>query len=336
VIATGGRPAVPSIPGLDATPYLTNETLFALEALPQRLIVLGGGPIGIEMAQAFRRLGAAVTVVEAAQILSREDPEAAEVVRAALRGDGVDLREGAAVTRADSTPEGVALTLEGGETVTGSHLLVATGRRPALDRLDLTAAGIETNARGIVVDAGLRSVSNRRVYAVGDVAGGAQFTHVAGYHAGIVIRSALFRLPARARIDHIPRVTYTDPELAQIGPTEAEARAADPRVSTVRTSFAENDRARAERRTEGFVKAVLDRRGRVIGATVVGAGAGEQIGVWALAVSERLKIGAVAGIVAPYPTRGEAAKRAAGAHFTLRLFENPMLKRIVRLLARLG
>ena len=336
VIATGSRPAIPPVPGLESVPYLTNETVFALDALPRRLLVLGGGPIGIELAQAFRRLGAEVVVVEAARALSREDPEAAAVLLDALRGEGVEVREGVSVAGVEAGPDGVTLTLGNGDALQGSHLLVAAGRRPALDRLALDAAGVETTPRGVAVDSGLRSTTNRRVYAVGDAAGGAQFTHVAGYHAGIVIRSALFRLPAKARTDHIPRVTFTDPELAQVGPTEAEARSADARVEVVRAPFAENDRARAERRTDGFVKAILDRRGRVIGATVVGAGAGEQIGLWSLAVAERLKVGAVAGMVAPYPTRGEAAKRAAGAHFTPKLFDSPMVKRVVRWLARLG
>jgi pyruvate/2-oxoglutarate dehydrogenase complex dihydrolipoamide dehydrogenase (E3) component len=337
VIATGARAAAPPIPGLEGVPYLTNETLFGLDAPPRRLLILGGGPIGVELAQAFRRLGAEVAVVEASRALGREDAEAAAVALEALRAEGVEIREGAKAAAVAEAPGGVALRLEGGETLEGSHLLVATGRRPALERLDLAAAGVAADAAGVTVDAGLRSVSNRRVYAVGDAAAGwPQLTHAAGYHAGVVIRSALFRLPAKARADHIPRAVYCDPELAQVGPTEAEARAADSRIAVVRAPFAENDRARAERRTEGFVKAILDRRGRVIGATIVGEGAGDLIGLWALAVSERMKIGALAGMVAPYPTRGEASKRAAGAYYAPRLFESPMVKRVVRLLARLG
>jgi pyruvate/2-oxoglutarate dehydrogenase complex dihydrolipoamide dehydrogenase (E3) component len=336
VIATGSRPAAPPIPGLDTVPYLTNETLFDIETRPERLLVLGGGPIGLEMAQAFRRLGAEVVVLEAAKALGREDPEAAAVALDALRAEGVEIREGAAVAAAAQDGAGVTLTLASGETVTGDRLLVATGRAPALDRLDLDAGEVARTKAGVAVDSGLRSTTNRRVYAVGDAAGGPQFTHAAGYHAGLVIRSALFRLPVRARENHIPRVTYLDPELAQIGPTEQEAREADPRNSVARFAFAENDRARAERRTEGFVKAVLDRRGRAIGATIVGKGAGELVGLWALAVSKGLKAGDLAGFVAPYPTFGEASKRAAGAHFAPRLFESPMVRRVVRLLARFG
>lgn len=337
VIATGSSPVVPPIPGLAEVPFLTNETVFDLDALPARLLVLGAGPIGVELGQAFRRLGSAVTLIEAGTALARDDPEAAAVVVAALRRDGVEVREGARVAAVDASGEGLRVTVEGGETLAGSHLLVAAGRRPNLDRLDLAAGGVEATPAGVRVDAGLRSVSNRRVYAIGDVAGGLQFTHVAGYHAGLVIRSALFRLPAKAETRHIPRVTYADPELAQVGPTEAEARAAlGARVSVARFPFAENDRARAERATAGFVKAIVGPRGRVLGATVVGTGAGEQIALWALAVSSGLKIGAVAGMVAPYPTLSEASKRAAGAHFAPRLFGSPWVRRAVRLLAKLG
>ncbi|SEA15723.1 dihydrolipoyl dehydrogenase family protein [Rubrimonas cliftonensis] len=336
VIATGSRPRVPPIPGLAETPHLTNETLFALAEKPAHLLILGGGPIGMEMAQAHRRLGCAVTVLEAGRALGREDPEAAAVALVALRAEGVAIRENAKVAAA-AGGDGVTLTLEGGETVAGSHLLVAVGRAPALDGLGLDAANIAHDDRGVTVDAGLRSVSNRRVYAVGDVAGRGQFTHLAGHHAGLVIRSALFRLPVKARGDHIPRVTFTDPEIAAVGPSEAEARAAHgDRFSVARLDLAEVDRARAERATEGFAKLLIGPGGRVLGGTVVGRGAGELIGVVALAVSKGLKAGDLAGMVAPYPTYGEAAKRAAGAHFAPKLFGNPWVKRAVRLLARFG
>lgn len=337
VIATGSRPAIPPVPGLADVPHLTNETLFALTALPEHLLILGGGPIGVEMAQAFRRLGSAVTVVEAGRALGREDPEAAAVVLEALRAEGVAIREGVAVAAAARDGEGVRLTLADGDSVTGSHLLVAAGRTPNLGRLNLDAAGVTRGPAGVVVDDGLRAQGNIRVYAVGDAAGRGQFTHLAGYHAGLVIRSALFRLPVRARADHIPRVTYADPELAQVGMTEAEARAAHgPRAGVARADFADNDRARAQRRTAGFVKAVVGPKGRILGATVVGPQAGELIGLWALAVAKGMKIGDVAGMVAPYPTLGEASKRAAGQWFAPRLFGSPWVKRAVRLLAKLG
>ncbi len=335
VIATGSSPTAPPIPGLDRTPYLTNETVFALETRPDHLVIIGGGPIGLEMAQAHVRLGCAVTVLEAARALGRDDPEAAAVVTARLRAEGVEIVEGVRIAEISRQGEGARVSAEDGRVWRGSHLLVAAGRKANLDRLGLEAAGVEASAAGVRVDAGLRT-TNRRIYAIGDAAGGLQFTHVAGYHAGLVIRSALFRLPARASDAHIPRVTYTEPELAQIGPTEAEARARHgARLETLRFDYAENDRARAERETDGFIK-VMTVKGRPIGATIVGAQAGELISVWALAISARLKIGQIAGMVAPYPTLSELGKRAAGQHFAPRLFESRAVKIAVRLLARLG
>jgi pyruvate/2-oxoglutarate dehydrogenase complex dihydrolipoamide dehydrogenase (E3) component len=334
VIATGSRPFVPPIPGLAETPYLTNETIFALRERPEHLIVLGGGPIGMEMAQAHRRLGSRVTVVEAAKALGREDAAAAAVVVAALRAEGIEIIEGRAAERAEATPSGVALALAGGRRIEGSHLLVAVGRKVMVADMGLDRGNVAFDGRGVKVDAGLRSVTNRRVYAVGDAAGGLQFTHLAGYHAGIVIRSALFGLPARARTDHIPRATYTDPEIAHVGLTEAEARAAHPSLLEVlEVPFHDNDRAQATGKTSGFVK-LMAVKGRPLGVTIVGEGAGELIAPWALAISAGLKLSAVAGAVLPYPTMAEAGKRAAGAYFSPRLFGNAWVKRAVRIVQR--
>ena len=334
VIATGSRAVIPAIEGIDTVAVLTNETIFALRDCPRHLLILGGGPIGLEMALAHRRLGAEVTVVEGARCLSREDPEAAAVVTARLRAEGVVIHEGQAVTRV--TPEGgVTLHLAEGGMVTGSHLLVAAGRAPALDRLDLAAASVAFTAQGVTVGDDLTSVTNRRVMAVGDAAGRGQFTHLAGHHAGLVIRRAVLGLPAKLRADHIPRVTFTDPELAQIGPTEAEARCRHgDAVQILRADYAGNDRAVAEGLTNGFVKLIV-LKGRIIGATVVGAQAGEVLAPLALAVSARLKLSALAGVVLPYPTLSELGKRAAGAYFSPKLFDNPALKGWVRLVQRL-
>ena len=327
VIATGSHALVPRIPGLEAVPYLTNETIFALRERPGHLVIIGGGPIGIEMAQAHRRLGCEVTVIEGARALGRDDPEAAALVLARLRAEGVEVLEGQAVT---GVAPGPVVTLADGRQVIGSHLLLAIGRKPALDKLNLAAAGVEVTPKGVKVDAALRS-SNRRIYAVGDVAGGLQFTHVAAYQAGIVLRQVVLGLPARVRTDHIPWVTYADPELAQIGPTEAEARSLHGAALTVvRADFAHNDRAITESQETGFVK-VMVVKGRPIGVTAVGHGAGELIGLWSLAISQRLKLSAIAGMVAPYPTYGEASKRAAGAYFSPKLFDSPVVKRVVRL-----
>lgn len=335
VVATGSQAFVPPVPGLEGVPYLTNETVFGLRERPAHLVILGGGPIGMEMAQAHRRLGCAVTVVEAARALGREDEAAAAVVLAQLRVEGVDLREGAAAVRVRTIGDGVELVLADGQVVTGSHLLVAVGRRPALERLDLAAGGVAFDAKGVTVGPGLRSVSNRRVYAVGDAAGAGQFTHLAGYHAGVVIRQAVLGLPAKVRGDHIPRVTYTEPELAQVGPTEAEARAVHGAGLTVaQAEFHHNDRAVAMGAAEGFAK-LLVVKGRVIGATVVGPHAGEVIAPLALAVAARMKVSALAGMVLPYPTLSEVAKRAAGAYFSPKLFDNAGLKRVVRFVQRM-
>jgi pyruvate/2-oxoglutarate dehydrogenase complex dihydrolipoamide dehydrogenase (E3) component len=222
----------------------------------------------------------------------------------------------------------------GEQTIEGSHLLVAAGRRPSIDGLALDQAGITYSSAGIVVDRRLRT-SNRKVFAIGDVVGGMQFTHVAGYHAGIVIKNALFRWPARADHRCVPRVTYTDPELAQIGLTEAAARGQGIRHRVLRATYATNDRARTERRTEGLIKVVVGGGGHILGVGIVGDQAGELIHTWVLAMSQRLKIGAVATMIAPYPTLGELNKSAAGTYFTPSLF-SPKTRRLVRLLARFG
>lgn len=334
VIATGSRPAVPPIEGLADVPFLTNETLFDLAALPAHLLVLGGGPIGCEMAQAFRRLGSRVTLIEQDRLLARDDPEATAVVAERLVAEGIVLDIGAPVTAARRTAHGVALAL-GARHVEGSHLLVATGRTAVVEGLGLDAGNIAYTARGITVDAGLRSPTNRRVYAVGDVAGLAQFTHAASYQAGLVIRSALFRLPVRADPAAIPHCTFTDPELAQAGLTEAEARARHQGIEVLRVPFRDNDRAQTERATEGFLKVMTTKRGRVLGATIVGQGAGELANMWQLAVSQRLNIRAFAGVVSPYPTRAEVGKRAAYTFFMPPL-TSPMVRRIIAILRRFG
>jgi pyruvate/2-oxoglutarate dehydrogenase complex dihydrolipoamide dehydrogenase (E3) component len=338
VVATGSSAFVPPIKGLSDAPYLTNETVFDLTQAPGHLIVIGGGPIGCELAQAHRQLGCRVTVVEAAKILPKDDPDLADVVRQSLADQDVAVIEGAMVTGTAAAEGGVAVTFERDgetETINGSHLLIAVGRKATVEDLGLDAAKITYSPRGIEVDAGLRT-SNRKVYAIGDCTGGVQFTHVAGYHAGIVIRSALFRLPAKADHSAVPRVTYTDPELAQVGLTEQEAR--DKHGDSIRVltwPFAENDRARAERQTAGLVKAVVAKNGRILGCGMAGPQAGELIQTWVLAMSQNLKIGALASMIAPYPTLGEVSKRAAGSFYAPSLF-SARTKWVVRLLSKFG
>jgi len=335
VIAAGSTAAVPPIPGLDQVPYLTNTTMFDLKPRPDHLLILGGGPIGVEMADAFVGLGSRVTIVEAATIAGNEDPELVAGLRDCLVERGVIIMERAKVAAIEPGP---ALVLADGRRVVGSHLLVATGRRPNLDALDLATGNVLTSQAGIVTDRGLRSLTNRRVYAIGDIAdprgiGPRAFTHVGSYHAGIVIRRALFRLPARIDYAALPRVTYTWPELAQVGMTESEARAAGHRVAILRWPLADNDRATAERDATGLVKLVVA-GSRVLGAGILAPNAGEMIGLWVLAIARRVKLGVLASLIAPYPTRSEAGKRAAGNFFVPRLFA-PRTKALLRLLARL-
>ncbi|SHM18690.1 Pyruvate/2-oxoglutarate dehydrogenase complex, dihydrolipoamide dehydrogenase (E3) component [Roseovarius litoreus] len=333
VIATGSSPFVPPIPGLDSVPYETNETLFDLRERPEHLLVIGGGPIGLEMAQAHRRLGSKVTVIEGARALGRDDPETAGVLLDALRGEGIDIAEDALAKEVRGTAGAIEIETEDGRLFKGTHLLVAVGRKANIDRLNLDVAGIKTTRTGIKVDAALKT-TNRRVYAIGDVAGGLQFTHVAGYHAGIVIRSALFGLPAKAGTAHIPWVTYTAPELAQVGLTEEQARREHGiYLEVVRFPYAQNDRAIAERKTSGLIK-VMVARGRPVGVSIVGEQAGELINLWAFALANRLKMKHVANMVAPYPTLGELNKRAAGAYFSPKLFDNPKVKKVVGLVQR--
>jgi pyruvate/2-oxoglutarate dehydrogenase complex dihydrolipoamide dehydrogenase (E3) component len=337
VIATGSAPMVPPVPGLDAVPYLTNETVFDLTACPEHLLVLGGGPIGVELAQAFRGLGARVTVVEMARALGRDDPDCVRVALDALRAAGVAIHEQTRVAAAEAASGGVALTVESNgqqRRLEGSHLLVAAGRKANTDGLGLEAAGIAFDRRGIQVDSGLRT-TNRKAFAIGDVAGPYQFTHMAAYQAGIVIRRALFRLPAKVDYRAVPWVTYTDPEVAQVGLLESEARTKHGEVRVVTWPLADNDRAQAEARTDGMVKVVTTRSGRVLGASIVGAHAGELVLPWSLAIARRLKIGALASVIAPYPTFSEASKRAAGEWFTPTLFSR-RTRALVRLLLKLG
>jgi pyruvate/2-oxoglutarate dehydrogenase complex dihydrolipoamide dehydrogenase (E3) component len=331
VIATGSTPAIPPIAGLDSGPFLTNETIFDLSELPSHLVIVGAGPIGLEMAQAFRRLGSAVTVLEQAVPLPKDDPECAGVVLGQLERDGVVVRSGAHVTRVAYASGSVTVTFAASgaeETVEGSHLLVAAGRKPTVDGLDLQAAGIRYDRTGIFVNRKLKT-RNGRVYAIGDAASGQpQFTHVANYHAGLVIRNALFRLPVNVHKGVIPWVTFTDPELAQVGMTEAQARAHRYKIRILRWPYHDNDRAQTERETHGHIKVIVTRGGRILGATIVGAQAGELIATWVLAITQGLNIKEMTGIVLPYPTLSEIGKRAAIDYFTPSL-TRPIVRRII-------
>jgi pyruvate/2-oxoglutarate dehydrogenase complex dihydrolipoamide dehydrogenase (E3) component len=334
VIATGSVAAVPSIRGLKKTPYLTNETIFTLKRQPKHLLIIGGGPIGAEMAQAFRRLGSEVTILEADKILGREDEEVSAHVKSQLREDGIALKEGVKIASISGTSTKTTVKLVGGTDIIGDALLVAAGRKANLAALDLAKAGVaisDDTHPHIKVDKRLRS-SNKKIFAIGDVNGGPQFTHAAGYQAGLVIRNILFYLPAKVNFTALPRVTYTNPELASVGLSEAEAREKFAAIKVLRWPFEENDRARAERDMRGLVKVITTRNGRVLGASIVGKGAGDLLAPWTMALAQGLPISAMAGVIAPYPTRGEASKRAAGDYYTPTLF-GPRTRRIIGLLS---
>ena len=337
VIATGSSPVLPAIAGLLDTPHLTGETVFDLGEIPRHLIVVGAGTFGLELAQAFRRLGSEVTVLDAAAPLAGDDPECAAVVLDALAREGVKLRTGVEIAKVGRILAKIQVMLAtpvGVETIEGSHLLIATGRRPNFDDLELDVAGIRHTPRGIVVDSSLRT-SNKRVYAIGDATGGLASAHVADHHAGLVIRHALFRVPIRVNYHALPSVTYTDPELAQVGLLEQEARLQSGVIRVLRWPYRDNDRAQAEHATDGHIKVVTDRAGQILGATIVGAHAGETITPWALAISQKLNIRAVADLAVPGPTYAEVGKRAASSYFT-RGLTAPRTRRIMEWLRRFG
>jgi pyruvate/2-oxoglutarate dehydrogenase complex dihydrolipoamide dehydrogenase (E3) component len=327
----------PPMPGLDAVEFFTNETIFDLSERPQHLLIVGGGPVGLELAQAFRRFGAEVTIIEARAPLGGDDPECVDMVVASLMRDGIAIHAGVEVKSVTQDTSGVTIAIEssaGVQTLSGSHLLIAAGRRPNIDALNLKAAAIKVNANGIAVDRRLRT-SNRKVYAVGDVAGGPRLTHAANYQAGLVVRNALFRLPVKVDYNAIPYVTFTDPEIAHIGLTEANARKKFRKIRILRSSFHDNDRAQAERETQGYIKIVTDRRGAILGATIVGRSAGELITVWTLAIAQKLNVRSIVDLVMPYPTLGEISKRAAIGYFTPSL-TRPLLRRIIAWLRKWG
>ncbi|MGI9367056.1 MAG: dihydrolipoyl dehydrogenase family protein [Rhizobiaceae bacterium] len=338
VVATGSAAFVPPIPGLDGVEYFTNETIFDRTRNPGHLMVIGGGPIGMEMAQAHHRLGAKVTVIEGLKALGKDDPELAAIVLDNIRSEGVEIREGTSVKQIDKLARGkIRLTVEANgveEQLVGDTLLVATGRAATVDGLGLGEAGIEYDRRGIKVNKSMRT-SNKRVYAIGDVAGGLQFTHVAGYHAGLVIRAILFRMRVKEDTHIIPWSTYTDPELAHVGHTEETARQAFKEICILRWPYAENDRAQAERKTSGLIKIITRKNGTIEGVSIAGAMAGEMMNIWALAISQRMKVRDIAGYVAPYPTMSEIGKRAATSFYTPST-KKPFVRWVVRFLARFG
>ena len=331
LIATGSRATVPPIPGLADVGALTNETLWDLRELPKRLAVLGGGPVGVELAQAFARLGSHVTIVEAdAELLPREDPEAGRFVAQTLESEGVVVHRAARAERVQRVGDGTGLLIAAGAQIEFDSLLVALGRSPLIDGLGLENVGVQLTDSGAVrVDDQLRTTGDR-IWAAGDVTGQLNFTHVAGYHAIVATANALLR--ARRRVDHstIPWVTFTDPEVARVGLTEVQARerlGSEPLV--FRYSYEDSDRALTTAEAHGFVKLVSDRRGRMLGATIVAPSAGESIAEVARLVGEGAKLAALSQQVHAYPTYAEGPARAADDWWTHK-FLNPRGRRLFK------
>ncbi len=337
VIASGSSPFVPPIEGLHDTPYYTNETIFDLQELPEHLVVIGGGPIGIEMAQAFSRLGSEVTILEAFTALPKDDPEFTVPLLEILHKEGISLKEQVKISKITSKGKRIDIAFVDSHrkslTLKATHLLVAAGRRPNVQEMNLEAAGIEFSPKGIKVNRRLQT-TNPRIYAIGDCTGGYQFTHVAGYHAGLVLRNSIFRLRTKVQTTAIPWVTYTDPELAHVGATEAQLLEKKAPYKVLKFSFDENDRAQTERRTIGKIKVLVTPRGNILGATILGAHAGELIFPWVMAIQNKLKISSIANTIAPYPTFSEVSKRVAGSYYTAKIF-SPFMQRIVKYIMKL-
>ena len=327
VVATGANAVTPPIKGLDQVGYFTNESFFENYDQPDHLIIVGGGPIGIEMAQAHAQLGIKTTLIERFEILPRELADTRDLVRKKLSHDGVSVFENCDILGIKESDAIKSITLGDGQIIDGSHLLIATGRRANFQGLNLSAAGIETTDVGIKVDDSLRT-TNRAVYAIGDVIGREQFTHVAGYHASLVVRSALFGLPAKVKTHHIPRVTYCDPEVASVGDISD-----GPGIEKYRVEYNGLDRAIAGDRAEGFAQMWV-KNGRVRGVTIVGAQAGELIHFWSLIIAQNLKLSKVSSVITPYPTLSDINKKLIGAYFTPRLFDNAMIKSFVKRIQR--
>ena len=334
ILATGSRSRILPLPGLDDIDYYTNETIFDLKEKPKHFVVIGGGPIGCELAQAYSNLGCKVTIIEAgSNILGRADLDCIKIVKAQFRQTNIEIFERAKITEFVPKGSGADILIEiAGEpfTVSASHVLVATGRIPNIEKLNLKQAGIEHTDKGITVNARLRT-NKKNVYAIGDIASPYQFTHTAGYHAGIVIRNTLFKLPAKVNYDSFPWVIYVNPELAQVGMDMQKAKSTGANI--LELSYKDNDRAQAGLHTNGLIKVAVSKKGYILGATIVGENAGELISQWTLAIANKLKIKHMAGYIVPYPTLSELNKRIAGSYYTKTLFSE-RTKKIVRFLLK--
>ena len=343
VIATGSSPFVPPIEGLNTCKYFTNENIFENAQAPKKLAIIGGGPIGIEMAQAHAQLGIKVVVIDLFEILPRETENIRTIIREKLIKLGVEIQENTKsiaikkLSTSTTTTQDIQITLRNAQnkrkTIKASHILVATGRKPNLKSLNLEAAGVVYHRTGIQTNARLQS-SRKHIYAIGDCAGSYQFTHIANYHASVAIRNILLKIPAKVDYSAVPWVTYTDPEIAHVGMTAQEIASRYKNYKVLDFPFSEIDRAQAERKCEGLIQVYLSKKNKILGVDIVGAHAGELIQPWCLAIQENLPIRAMASYIAPYPTFGEINKRVAGSLYAKMLF-SPFMKRIVRFLLSL-
>src|SRR5512140_34233 len=337
IIATGSSPSPPPVEGIADVPYWTNETVFSQKKLPERLLILGGGPIGVEMAQAFRRLGSKVTVVEFTdQLLGHEDPDISSILRNRLEAEGVKVLTNAKALKAATAGSSVLLRVApangDGEpwTIEGDVLLVAAGRKPNVEGLELQAAGVSFTAKGVPADARMRT-NVSHIYSCGDVNGVFPFTHVAGYEAGVALSNAVLRLPRKADYTKVPWCTYTDPEVASVGLNEKRAKAAAVEYRILEAPFRDVDRAQAEGETEGKIKVLITPSGRILGCQIVGHHAGELIHEWVAAINGGVKLSTLAGAIHAYPTLAEISKKAAGSFYSEKLFGD-RTKKILRFL----
>lgn len=328
VIATGSSPAIPPIAGLETVSYLTNETIFKLKEKPDHLIVVGGGPIGCELAQAYSLLGVKTTILETFSLLPKEDPEVIDVLRGSLKEDGVEILEGAQVTSISQSKNRIKVSL-GKKVIEGSHLLIATGRKANVEGLGLERAGIRYTSRGIEVDQRLRT-SQKKIFALGDVIGQYQFTHVAAYHAQVLLKNCLFHIPTKVDMKALPWVTFTDPEIAHVGMLHSMAPS---NSKTLQWPYAECDRAQTEKETKGFIKVIVSRKGKILAVSIVGANAGELILPWVLAIKKKMTLRGLADVIVPYPTLSELTKKVAGSFYTPLLF-SPWMRKFVQFLMR--